>query len=99
MRPSVNRIDLQTMDVHRDQSNQALTNPFTNLPTMISRTIWLLSLGFFFGSVLSRMTASYWTTSIAAVGMIIGTLGTVIRREQAALTIKDEANIGAGDCK
>lgn len=66
---------------------------------MIFRTIWLLSLGCFFGSVLSRMTASYWTTSIAAVGMIIGTLGTIIRREQDALSIQDGANIGVGDCK
>jgi uncharacterized membrane protein len=56
----------------------------------------MLSLGFFFGSVISRTTASHWTTSIAAIGIIIGTLGTIIRKEQEAHGLKEEARIGAG---
>lgn len=64
---------------------------------MVFRTIWLLSLGFFFGSMLGRMSASYWTTSVAAVGMIIGPLGTIIRKEQNAHAIREKAKFGTGD--
>ena len=66
---------------------------------MVFLTIWLLSLGFFFGSMLGRTSASYWTTSVAAVGIIIRTLDTILCKEQDAPVIKEEAKIYTGECE
>ncbi|HMP83105.1 MAG TPA: hypothetical protein PKA41_10440 [Verrucomicrobiota bacterium] len=46
------------------------------------RAIWLLGLGFFFGSIFGRESFGHWITAIAAVAMLIGIFGDVIRKKK-----------------
>ena len=51
---------------------------------MSYRAIWLLSLGFFFGSVFGRMAFSYWVTTIAAIGILVGIFGDAKQKTKPA---------------
>lgn len=48
------------------------------------RTLWIVSFGLFFGSMLGRMTHGYWVSSLAAVGMLIGIFGALARADKVA---------------
>lgn len=48
------------------------------------RTLWIVSFGLFFGSMLGRMTGGHWVSSLAAVGMLIGIFGVLAREGKVA---------------
>ena len=51
---------------------------------MCYRAIWLVSMGFFFGSVFGRMdlSVSYWVTTLAAIGMLVGIFGDAFHKSR-----------------
>jgi hypothetical protein len=56
--------------------------PLHALNFMIYRAIWFIGMGFFFGSIFGRTAFSYWVTAIAAVAILVGIFGDILRRKK-----------------
>ena len=59
----------------------------------ICRAVWLISMGFFFGSISGRMGsgASNWEITLAAIGMLVGIFGDTFCRSRQVAAESSEA--------